>query len=59
MSKIKNVKIKNQHLRDLGLEFQKINVGIKIKILEILCVLIFNQNQQFLIFRSEFSQKWN
>ena len=59
MSKIKNVKIKNQHLRDLGLEFQKINVGIKIKILEILCVPIFNQNQQFLIFRSEFSQKWN
>ena len=35
MSKIKNVKNKNQHLRDLGLEFQKINVGIRIKILEI------------------------
>ena len=31
---------------DLGLKFQKTNVGIRINILEILCMLIFRQNGQ-------------
>ena len=32
---------------DLGLEIQKTNVGIRISILEIPCVPIFRQNEQF------------
>ena len=31
---------------DLGLEFQKTNVGIKINIPELFCVPIFRQNGQ-------------
>ena len=43
---------------ELGLEIQKINVGIKISILEILCVPIFRQNGQLWLFRPKFAQKW-
>ena len=43
---------------DLGLEIEKINVGIKISILTILCVSIFRQNRQFCIFWPKFAQKW-
>ena len=32
---------------DLGLEIQKTNVGKRISILEILCMPIFRQNEQF------------
>ena len=37
---------KNQYPQDLSLEFHKTNVGIRISILEILCALIFKQNEQ-------------
>ena len=35
--------IQNQHPQDLGLEFQKTNVGIKISILKTHCVPICNK----------------
>ena len=41
-----------------GLEFQKINVGIRISILEIPCVPIFRQNGQLWLFEPKFAQKW-
>ena len=41
----------------MGSEFQKINVGIKISILQILCVLIFRQNGQLWLFGPTFAQK--
>ena len=42
----------------LGLEFQKICVGIWISILEIPCVPIFRQNVQPWLFEPKFAQKW-
>ena len=45
--------------RDLGLEIQKSNIWIKISILEMLCVSIFRQNGNFLLFRPKFAQKLN
>ena len=48
----------NQHPRDLGLEIQKNNVGLRISILEITGVLMFRQNRQLWFFRSRFAQKW-
>ena len=42
---------------DLGLEFQKTIVGIKINILKKLCLQIFGKNGQLWIFRSKFAQK--
>ena len=41
----------------MGLEFQKINVEIRISILEVPCVPIFRQNGQLWLFGSEFAQK--
>ena len=43
---------------DLGLEIQKTNVGIRISILKIQCVLIFRQNRQLKIFWLKLAQKW-
>ena len=43
---------------DLGLRNEKSNVGIRIKILEILCVLIFSQYEELWLFRPKFAQKW-
>ena len=55
---------------DLGLEtpktnfririiiLDKTNVGVRIAILEILCVLIFRQNGQLWLFSPKFAQKW-
>ena len=43
---------------DLGLETEKANVGIRISIVEMLCVPIFRQNGHFWLFRSKFAQKW-
>ena len=43
--------------RNLELKIQKTNVGIRIIILEIPCVLIFRQNAQLLIFLPKFAQK--
>ena len=43
---------------DLRLEIEKINVGIKIKILKILCVPIFSQYGKLWLFRPKFAQKW-
>ena len=42
---------------DIRLEIQKTNVGIKISILEVLCVPIFRENGHFLVFGPKFSQK--
>ena len=42
----------------LRLEIEKINVGIKIKILEILCVPIFSQYGKLWLFRTKFAHKW-
>ena len=44
-SKVTTLKFLAQNFpkMDLGLEIEKINVGIKIKILKILCVPIFSQ----------------
>ena len=44
-------------IQNLGLDLQKINVGIKISILEITCEPIFRYNGHFLLFRSKFAQK--
>ena len=41
-----------------GLQIQKTNVGIRISILEILCVLILRQNRRYWLFGSKFAQKW-
>ena len=43
---------------DLGLRNEKSNVGIRIKILEILCVPIFSQYEELWLFRPKFAQKW-
>ena len=43
---------------DLGLRNEKSNVGIRIKILEILCVPIFSQYEELWLFRPKFVQKW-
>ena len=40
------------------MEFQKINVGIRISILEIPCVPFFRQNGQLWLFEPKFAQKW-
>ena len=42
---------------DLGLEIEKSNVGIRIKILKILSVPIFNQYGELWLFRHKFAQK--
>ena len=44
--------------RKSGFEIQKTNVGLRISILEILCVPIFRQNGQLWIFGLKFAQKW-
>ena len=41
------------------LEIQKSNVGVRIRILEILIALIFRQNRQLWLFQPKFAQKWN
>ena len=41
---------------DLGLEIQETNVGIRISILELLCVPICSQNEQLWIFRPNFEK---
>ena len=43
---------------DLGLKIEKINVRIRVSILEILCVPIFSQNGQLSLFRPKFAQQW-
>ena len=43
--------------KDLGLEIQKSNVGIRMIILQILCVPIFRQNGQLSLFWAKFAQK--
>ena len=40
----------------LEFEFQKINVGIRISILDIPCMTIFRQNRQLWLFEPEFAQ---
>ena len=37
---------------------EKCNLGIRMKILEILCVSIFSQYEELWLFRPEFAQKW-
>ena len=51
---------KNQYPQDLGLKFEKTNIEIKINICEIvcMCVSIFRQNKQLLLFQPKFAQKW-
>ena len=44
--------------KDLGLETEKSNVGIRINIVETLCMSIFSQTGQLWVFRSKFAQKW-
>ena len=44
--------------RNLELEIQKTNVGIRLSILEIPCVPIFRQNAQLWLFWPKFNQKW-
>ena len=44
--------------KDLGLETEKRKVGIRIDIVETLCVPTFRQTGQLWVFRSEFAQKW-
>ena len=41
----------------LGSEFQKLNVGLRISILEISCVPVFRQNGQFWLFWPKLTQK--
>ena len=43
---------------DFSFEIQKTNVGIRIAILEIPCVPIFRQNEQFCFSGPKFAQKW-
>ena len=43
---------------DLGLKIQKTNVGIRMTILEILCVPTFRQNGPLSLFWLKFAQKW-
>ena len=48
---------------DLGLEFQKTNIKIRINIFEILSVYvqlcqISGKKKQFLLFQPKFAQKW-
>ena len=44
--------------KNLGLEIEKSNVGIRINIIEILCAPIFSQTGQLVVFWSKFAQKW-
>ena len=44
--------------RVLGFETEKNNVGIRINILETLCVPIFSQTGQLWLFWPKFAQKW-
>ena len=44
--------------KDLGFETEKNNVGIRINILETLCVPIFGQSGQLWLFWPKFAQKW-
>ena len=44
--------------KDLGLETEKSNVGIRINIVETLCVPIFSQTRQLWLFWSKFAQRW-
>ena len=44
--------------RNLELEIQKTNFGIRISILDIPCVPIFRKNGQLWLFCPKFSQKW-
>ena len=44
--------------KDLGFETEKSNVGIRMNIVETLCVPIFSQTEQLQVFRSKFAQKW-
>ena len=44
---------------DLGFEIQKTNVGIRISIPKIPCVLIFKQNEQLWLFGHKFAQSWS
>ena len=37
---------------------EKCNLGIRMKILEILCVSIFSQYEELWLFRPKFAQKW-
>ena len=43
---------------DFGSKFQKINVGLRINVLEIPCVRIFRENGQMWLFGPKFAQKW-
>ena len=54
---IRLFRLKFAQKMDLGLEFQKTIVGIKINILKKLCLQIFGKNGQLWIFRSKFAQK--
>ena len=45
--------------KDLGLETEKRNVGIRINIVETLCVPIFSQTGQLWLFWPKFAQKGN
>ena len=44
--------------KDLGFETEKSNVGIRINIIETLCVPIFSQTGQLWLFWPKFGQKW-
>ena len=44
--------------KDLGLETEKCNFGIRINIVKTLCVPLFSQTEQIWFFWSEFAQKW-
>ena len=44
--------------KDLGFETEKNNFGIRINIVEILCVPIFSQTGQLWLFWPKFAQKW-
>ena len=43
--------------KDLGLETEKRNVGIRINIIETLCVPVFSLTGRLWVFESEFAQK--
>ena len=44
--------------KNLGLETEKRNVGIRINIVETICVPIFSQTGQLWVSQYEFAQKW-
>ena len=44
--------------KNLGFETEKNNVGIRINVVERLCVPIFSQTGQLWLFRPKFAQKW-